>query len=170
MRLKQFFKDHFTFIKFTASSLFSTAIDLAFFTLLIHLLEPSFPKTYILIATTIARNISRVVNYSLNKKVVFKENNQVKTAFIRYVLLSVIQMLLSGLLVTVIVKTILPYEWLTLIIFVDSMFFLACLVQKCFVFPAYWIGFNKYPQTSTDFEEKSQQLFLRAQRGQENPY
>ena len=66
MRLKQFFKDHFTFIKFTVSSLFSTAIDLAFFTLLIHLLEPSFPKAYILIATTIARIISSVVNYSLN--------------------------------------------------------------------------------------------------------
>jgi len=136
MRLKQFFKDHFTFIKFTVSSLFSTAIDLAFFTLLIHLLEPSFPKAYILIATTIARIISSVVNYSLNKKVVFKENNQVKTAFIRYVLLSVIQMLLSGLLVTVIVKTILPYEWLTKIIVDSTLFFLAFFVQKFLIFPA----------------------------------
>jgi len=135
MRFKQFFKAHFVFMKFAASSLFSTAIDLAFFTLFILFLEQPFPKLYIIIATTIARIISSVVNYTLNKKVVFKENGQVKTAFIRYVLLSIIQTLLSGLLVTFFVKTILPYELITKILVDCSLFFLAFFVQKRFIFP-----------------------------------
>ena len=135
MRFKQFFKTHFVFIKFAGSSLFSTAIDLAFFTLFIYFLEIPFPNTYIIIATTIARILSSIVNYMLNKKVVFKENQQVRTAFIRYILLSIIQMLLSGLLVTFFVKTILPYELITKILVDCSLFFLAFFVQKRFIFP-----------------------------------
>lgn len=135
MPFKQFFKAHFVFIKFAASSLLSTAIDLAFFTLFIYFLEQPFPKMYIILATTIARIISSIVNYTLNKKVVFKENHQVKTAFVRYVLLSIIQMLLSGLLVTYFVKTILPYELITKILVDCSLFFLAFFVQKRFIFP-----------------------------------
>ena len=90
MQLKQFFKAHFVFIKFAASSLFSTAIDLAIFTLIIYFLEKPFPDTYIIIATTVARAISSVINYTLNKKVVFQEEEQIRGAFIRYVLLSII--------------------------------------------------------------------------------
>ena len=134
MQLKQFFKAHFVFIKFAVSSLFSTAIDLAIFTLFIYFLEKPFPDTYIIIATTIARAISSVINYTLNKKVVFQEEEQIRGAFIRYVLLSIIQMLLSGLLVTVIVKTILPYELVTKILVDCSLFFLAFFVQKKFIF------------------------------------
>jgi len=107
---------------------------LAIFTLFIYFLEKPFPDTYIIIATTIARAISSVINYTLNKKVVFQEEEQIRGAFIRYVLLSIIQMLLSGLLVTVIVKTVLPYELVTKILVDCSLFFLAFFVQKKFIF------------------------------------
>src|SRR5699024_12540905 len=95
MQLKQFFKAHFVFIKFAVSSLFSTAIDLAIFTLFIYFLEKPFPDTYIIIATTIARAISSIINYTLNKKIVFQEEEQIHVSVNQYVLICIIQLILS---------------------------------------------------------------------------
>src|SRR5699024_4112318 len=65
-RLMELIRMYRVFIKFTASSLFSTVVDLGLFAIFIYLLRGTFPTSYIMISTTIARVVSIFVNYTLN--------------------------------------------------------------------------------------------------------
>lgn len=133
-RLMELIRMYRVFIKFTASSLFSTVVDLALFAIFIYLLRGTFPTSYIMISTTIARVVSIFVNYTLNNKLVFKRKNEKRGSFIRYITLAIIEMLGSGMLVTVIVNTLIPFETLTKILVDGSLFFVGFLIQRKFVF------------------------------------
>lgn len=82
------------FIKNIASSLLSAAVDITAFMLLINLGSGIFP------ATVVARLISGVFNFALNKIWVFhmKNSHNTRHEFLKYLALFITQMLFSGLL------------------------------------------------------------------------
>ncbi len=82
------------FIKNIASSLLSAAVDITAFMLLINLGSGIFP------ATVVARLISGVFNFALNKIWVFhmKNSHNTRREFLKYLALFITQMIFSGLL------------------------------------------------------------------------
>lgn len=89
-------------LKYTASSLLCSLIDIAIFTLLNMLTVNVFKESEnlrILVATVTARIISSLANYILNRKTVFRSGRSAGRTFARYYTLAVCQMTLSYLLV-----------------------------------------------------------------------
>ena len=70
-------------LKFIASSLISTAVDYLIFALM-NILFPS----QLLGSVAVARAVSSVINYSINKNVVFKRKCSARKALIRYYILA----------------------------------------------------------------------------------
>lgn len=98
---KVMFKSFFNFI---LSSLSSFVIDIISFTLLLNIFEGSINSfDRILIATGLARIISGIFNYKLNKNFVFKDDNKDKTKVFKYMILWLIQLFLSAYLVEMII-------------------------------------------------------------------
>ncbi len=95
------FKIYKLFGKFIFASLLGTAIDLSLFTIFTKLLISLFPAYYIIASTIIARVISASVNFAVNKKAVFKSHADTTSTAVKYALLCVVVMFLSGTLVTV---------------------------------------------------------------------
>ena len=85
------------FFKFLFSSLSSSVVDIVLFGLFCSLLRNTNPVIgYIMLATILARVISAVYNFTINYKVVFKGKGSKGSAAIKYILLAVCIMLLSG--------------------------------------------------------------------------
>lgn len=82
------------FVKNIASSLLSAAVDITAFMLLINLGSGIFP------ATVVARLVSGVFNFSLNKIWVFhmKDSHNTRREVMKYLALFMTQMIFSGLL------------------------------------------------------------------------
>ena len=86
-----------SFLKYSASSVICFLLDYGLFTLLnAVLLRGMADGARELAATYGARIVSAVVNYLLNRNVVFGSKGKAGRAFIRYVILAVIIMLLSA--------------------------------------------------------------------------
>ncbi|MFB9769018.1 bifunctional glycosyltransferase family 2/GtrA family protein [Lactiplantibacillus modestisalitolerans] len=83
------------FIKFTMSDLLSFCVDIACFQLTLVLLGQH-DLTNILVATISSRLLSGIVNYGLNRQVVF--NGAGRQTLIKYAALFCVQMIASGLL------------------------------------------------------------------------
>lgn len=81
------------FFKFAASSLISFLVDILLFEVTILIFNNHVLKT-VLIATVVSRLMSAVVNYSLNRNVVFDKNGQ--NTLIKYGSLFIVQMFISG--------------------------------------------------------------------------
>lgn len=92
------------FIKFTASSLGTTAVDFAVFLLLSYITLPALGVTSISaidwISGFIARIISSILNFYINKKYVFKHEGATKTSAIRYTILCFVVICISNLCVS----------------------------------------------------------------------
>lgn len=131
-------------IKYIASSLASTLVDVSLFTLLnIIFGRLGFSNELrIILAEAIARIISSFVNFSLNRKVVFKSKEKFGSTMLRYYILCVCQLAASTGLVylfsTVIFKLSDGSLFDTLIkIVVDTfLFFLSFRIQQTWVFAA----------------------------------
>ena len=129
-------------IKYIASSLASTLVDVSLFTLLnIIFGRLGFSNELrIILAEAIARIISSFVNFSLNRKVVFKSKEKFGSTMLRYSILCVCQLAASTGLVylfsTVIFKLSDGSLFDTLIkIVVDTfLFFLSFRIQQTWVF------------------------------------
>lgn len=86
------------FFKFGLSGLSSAVLDLILFTLFYKLLKNDLDEAIvILVPTLLARIISSLYNYTLNRKVVFKSNG--KNTLVKYYTLCAIQALASWILV-----------------------------------------------------------------------
>ena len=89
------------FVKFLFSSLSSSVVDIVLFGLFCSLLRNTNPVIgYIMLATILARIISAVSNFTINYKVVFKGKGSKGRAAVKYIVLAVCIMLLSGALVS----------------------------------------------------------------------
>lgn len=118
-----------TLITYLISSLLSFGVDLLCFSILLYFLQN------ILISSYIARFISSIFNYIINKKLVFK-NDQKRNfkALIEYFILVVVNITISGTLVTKIYKYI-HFNVTFIKAFVDGLIFLInYFLQKFVIF------------------------------------
>ena len=117
------------FIKYIFASISSFLVDICLFALFNKL----FNVTYtIFLATILARIISSTYNYLINANMVFKNKN--KSSFIKYVILCIIQMLVSGAGVTYLAK-ISKINTIVLKLIVDIIIFIVnFVVQREFIF------------------------------------
>ncbi|MFL1695754.1 glycosyltransferase [Weissella kandleri] len=81
------------FFTFAASSLISFLVDILLFEVIIFIFDNHVLKS-VLIATIVSRLMSAVVNYNLNRNVVFDKNGQ--NTLIKYGSLFIVQMFISG--------------------------------------------------------------------------
>ncbi len=133
--MKNIIKKSETFIKYLFSSGICFITDLTLFTIFNTLLKNKLTSS-IVISTILARIISSIINYTLNKEKVFKFNTNKPdiSSFIKYYLLVVIQMFISSFAVLNIYKLTLINETIIKSI-VDIIIFIAnFFIQKIFIF------------------------------------
>ncbi len=89
------------FVKFLFSSLSSSVVDMVMFSIFCAIFR-NVPVAigYIMLATIMARVISAIYNFLINYKIVFKGKGSKTKAAIKYFVLAICIMLLSGCLVT----------------------------------------------------------------------
>lgn len=129
-------KKYKVFLKYIVSAGISFVLDLSFFTVFSILLKGNKVVNYILIATILARIISSLINYLLNRNSVFKKNDKVMDAntLIKYYVLVVIQMFVSATLVALIYDATNIYETVIKIPIEIILFMVNYFVQKKFIF------------------------------------
>ena len=99
--IKDSFKIYVVFFKFLMSSLSSSVVDMVLFSIFCAITRKSAQLIdYIMISTIAARIISAVYNFLINYKVVFHGKGSKATAAVKYAVLAVVIMLLSGTLVS----------------------------------------------------------------------
>lgn len=124
------------FFKYTLSSLGSSLLDWALFSLLVVLLPAGvLHGSVIAVATVIARLISATFNYVLNRKVVFKAAGARRARSIRrYIVLCIVCMMASAALVSAL-AAVLPVPVVIIKPFVDTaLFFANYRIQQSWVF------------------------------------
>ena len=125
-------KIYSVFLKFAASSALSFGLDVLLFALFVMILNGVFVETYIIIATILARVLSALFNFTVNRNVVFK--SAAPNSIIKYFALAVVQMLASALLVYFVFEMI-GFGEVGIKIIVDFLLFLASFViQREWVF------------------------------------
>jgi len=119
-------------IKFSFSSLICFLIDYTVYILVLTI------SNNIILSNIIARIISSMTNFSINKNIVFKEKSNLKEQIIKYFSLVIIILLLNSTLLKMISYTINPYisKLLTELI----LFILSYNIQKKYIFK----GCDKY--------------------------
>lgn len=134
--IKDSVRIYMIFGKFLFSSLSSSVVDLALFSLFCYMLKGRQwgNITYVMAATVFARILSALYNYSLNLKVVFQSESSVKATLPRYVLLAAVQMSLSALLVGRLYPLFGGAEVLVKIPVDVILFFLSFVIQREFVY------------------------------------
>ena len=125
-----------SFIRFTLASLIGAMVDIALAWMLLDIFRPLIPEDYlrILLATAAARAISVTVNYCLNRYAVFRTQSPARYSLIRYLLLSVLIILLSGSGVYVLHTVFGISEKIGKVICDTLLFLLSFKVQQQWVF------------------------------------
>ena len=122
-------------LKFCAASVVGFVVDIALFALFTHLLAPDlFGVWTVLVCTLLARVISAVVNYLLNRKAVFKSKKGASRSGPRYALLCVVQALLSAALVTLCGRHLAGPLLLWKIVVDLCLFLLSFQIQRRWIF------------------------------------
>ena len=88
-----------SFIKYMFVSLSSFALDYGIFCLMSAVLIGAVDATRVWVATVVARVISSLYNYFMNRNVVFRSERDVKQTIIKYYALAIVQMCCSAGLV-----------------------------------------------------------------------
>lgn len=123
------------FIKYTFVSFSSSVIDITLFSVMCFFLKRGHPHIYIAIATVAARIFSSLYNYLMNYKVVFRSEEKIKTAGMRYAFLAVMQMGMSAILVTIFASLLSVIPEFVIKTVVDvALFFLSYHIQRRYVF------------------------------------
>lgn len=134
--IKDSIRIYMIFGKFLFSSLSSSAVDLALFSLFCYFLKDMQwgNVTYIMVATVLARILSATYNYSLNYKVVFQSRSSLVSTLSKYILLAVVQMGCSALLVDTLYPLFGGLEVFVKIPVDVLLFFLSFFIQREFVY------------------------------------
>ena len=123
------------FLKYAFSSLSSSVLDLALFTVFCSLFLSLGQAAYLLQATICARAVSSLYNFFLNERLVFRSREETPLAAAKYFLLVIIQMSCSALLVTGLAGLVPGMSAAVIKLLVDgSLFFVSYAVQQRFVF------------------------------------
>lgn len=126
--LKDSYKVYWQILKFSCVSLSSFLIDY-----LLYIFFNLFLKN-ILVVNILSRLISSFWNYTLNKKIVFKEKN--KSSLLRYYLLVIVILLLNTAMLGILVNYLAMNKYLAKILVEFILFILSFFIQKIFVFKA----------------------------------
>ena len=126
--LKDSYKVYRQILKFSCVSLSSFLIDY-----LLYIFFNLFLKN-ILVVNILSRLISSFWNYTLNKKIVFKEKN--KSSLLRYYLLVIVILLLNTAMLGILVNYLAMNKYLAKILVEFILFILSFFIQKIFVFKA----------------------------------
>ncbi|MGL4372836.1 MAG: GtrA family protein, partial [Turicibacter sp.] len=127
-------KIYSVFLKFIFSSLSSFIIDISLYTMFIYMLKDIIPMHYILTATIVARIISSVFNFYINRTTVFKSKENQSNTLFKYYFLCFIQMMISGYGVAILYQNSGLNE-ITLKLIVDAILFLLSFqIQREWVF------------------------------------
>ena len=117
------------FLKYIVASFSSFLIDIILFSLFSKIINLEFN---ILLATILARVMSSIYNYFINSNLVFKSKNG--SSFIKYALLVIIQMLLSGFSVQYL-DSISKLNTIVIKLFVEIIIFIAnFVIQREIIF------------------------------------
>jgi glycosyltransferase involved in cell wall biosynthesis len=82
-------------LKFLSASIGSCAIDLTAFSIIMWLLSDAALEWKVTLATVLARVLSSLFNYGVNRSIVFRSKNRVRDTIRKYYLLALFQMMLS---------------------------------------------------------------------------
>lgn len=124
-----------SFIKYSAVSLISSVIDVMLFEIILLTLKIDITHSQLIIfATVLARIISSLINYILNKKVSFKSQKNVKNTIFKYYVLCIIQMLISAVSVSLICGITKIPEIIVKIIVDTIIFFVNYRIQRVIIF------------------------------------
>lgn len=134
--IKDSVRIYMMFGKFLFSSLSSSVVDLALFSLFCFLLkgEQWGAVSYIVASTVLARILSAAYNYFINYKVVFQSKSSVRSTLFKYFLLAVCQMLCSALLVDFLYPLVGGLEVFVKVPVDVMLFFLSFVIQREFVY------------------------------------
>ena len=130
-----------TFLRFLLSSVSSFLIDIFMFWLLGILLRPIIKddlsirniSVLIVLRTVLARLISSIYNFFINKTRVFKNTKKIAMVAVKYYLLAIVQLGLSAFLVNS-VFTEIPYSTVRKIIIDSLLFIVSFIIQREWVF------------------------------------
>ena len=119
-------------IKFSASSLIGFLVDYTLFSLLT--LIPTGWEHWVLACNIFARIVSASVNFTINYHLVFKSQQKVWVAIVRYALLAIFILACNTTLLWLLVEQAGWNEYLAKILVEVTMFIVSWLVQRLFVF------------------------------------
>lgn len=123
------------FTRFLISSLSSSLIDLALFSVLCMFLRNRIPVYYVAIATIFARVVSATYNYCMNYNYVFHSKRSKCSTACGYILLAVVQMLVSAGLTTGLCFLLSNFWEVVVKFLVDiCLFFVSYQIQKRYVY------------------------------------
>ena len=132
--MKNFLNKYKTVFTYLLSSGLSFIVDIISFSIILYFIKDKFVDA-ILLSSYVARTISSVVNYIVNKKYVFKnEKKRNYKAFIEYFLLVIINITISGLLVTKVYNYIHLNATFIKVIIDSIIFIINYFLQKLVIF------------------------------------
>ena len=124
-----------SFLKYSTISILSFILDIVIFKVFLMIVKLNIEQAkLIIIATVFARIISSLFNYILNKKVTFKSKEKVIRTLVKYYILCVTQMIISGLLVATI-YSVTGWTEVGIKLIIDTILFVVNYrIQKIWVF------------------------------------
>ena len=122
------------FMKYVLASASSCLIDLLLFAVFCRLFKGKF-AAYIAAATVLARILSGSYNYAVNYKVVFESEEKKRTSGFKYLVLAIVQTILSAAFTTL-GSTMLPaVPEVVVKVLVDTvLFFISYRIQHMYIF------------------------------------
>lgn len=121
------------FLKFVISSLMAAVVDIGTFSLLIRVISNAI-SSKIYVATYVARVVSAVFNYMVNKKKVFNDKSQTGSSFIKYALLCVVIATASAFLTELLTNQVGIHITISKIIVDSGLFLISFSAQKVWIF------------------------------------
>lgn len=121
-------------LKFSASSLFSFAIDFLLYSLFLVLTGIMAVPHSLTVSNVLARCISSVINYTVNRKLVFKSEKNVVKSMVEYFILVIIILIGNTLVLNLFVKAFDINSFAAKIIIEVLFFFVSWAAQKFIVF------------------------------------
>ncbi|MCM1125278.1 MAG: bifunctional glycosyltransferase family 2/GtrA family protein [Lachnospiraceae bacterium] len=132
--LKDSLKIYSLFIKFIIASFASFIIDITLFAILCKVFADIMPVYVIFVSTYLARAVSAIFNFIMNRHKVFHSNVPIVESAVKYIILCVVQAFLSGCLVTLLVHYLTFNNVVAKIIIDTFLFFINFGIQREYIF------------------------------------
>lgn len=132
--IKDSYRIYKEIIRFSCSSLLSFLIDYGMFSIWNVIFGALGVHQVVAMSNLLARFISSICNYTMNKRYVFKDKESVRSSAVKYFSLVVTILAMNTLLLMILVHTIIPNPYVAKIIVEFIMFIVSYYMQKHFVF------------------------------------